>query len=132
MILADVARFDEFAESLGNRYLAVKVIARWARDLGMKFNEYHISESKLIEIILNGKYYSEAEMAQRRDAFKCDNIDDFLEWVIDDRIVKEVKHLYKKSICNKKLELCTNPDFSSGEVAKINILIKLIMYSTDD
>ena len=132
MVINDSRRFDEFAKSCGNKYLAVRVIAKWARDLGEKFNEYNISESKLLEIVLNGKwYYSEYEMMQRKTVNDADHIQDFLEWVMDDSVVEEVKYLYQKSVKNKGLQLCTNPYFTQGQRSKTNILLRMIWYSTD-
>ncbi len=131
MVINDSKRFDEFAKSCGNRYLAVRVIAKWARDLGEKFSEYNISESKLLEIVLNGKwYYTDAEMAQRRTVSDDDHIQEFLEWTLDDLIVEEVKYLYKKSIQNRGLQLCTNPYLTQGQRSKTNILLRMIWYST--
>lgn len=131
MVINDVRRFDEFAESCGNRYVAVRTIAKWARDLGEKLNDYHISESKLIEIILNGKYYSEAEMDHRRRINDDDHIEDLLEWVIDDEIANEVRYLYRQSIRKRTLQYCSNLKFSQGEISKINILLRMLWYSTN-
>ena len=130
MVINDSVRFDEFAKSCGNKYLAVRIIARWARDLGEKFSEYSISESKLIEIVLNGKwYYTEYEMMQRRRASDDDHLEEFLDWVLDETIIEEVKYLYQKSVKNRGLQLCTNPYFTSGQRSKTNILLRMLWYS---
>lgn len=129
MVINDVARFNEFAESCGNRYLAVRILAKWARELGEELHEYHISESKLLEIILNGKYYTDNQMSQRRSK-SADNLDDFLEWISDDRVINEVKYLYRQSVRRKRLQGCKNKTLSHGQRSRTNILLKMLWYST--
>lgn len=131
MVSKDSKRFKEFSKSCGNTYLAVRILSKWARELGEKFKEYRISESKLIETVLSGKcFYSEYQMLQRKAETDDDRIEDFLSWVLDDDIVEEVKYFYKLSINNKKLTRCTNIAFSDGKRGRINVLLKMIWYST--
>lgn len=131
MVLNDIKRFNEFADSCVNRYVAVQTIAKWARDLGSELSDYRISESKLIEIILNGKYYTKGELSQRKRDDDPDHISDILEWAIDEKIVDEVKRLYRLSIKNKRLQSCNNTKFTSGEQSKINILLRMLWYSIE-
>ena len=132
MVIKDLKRFDEFARSFGNRYLAVRLISKWARELGQKFSEYSILESRLLAAVLDGRcFYSEEELAIRKKPTTDDHIEEFLEWVIDDDIVAEVKNLYKQSIKNRKLTECSNPNFSSGQIARTNVLLRMIWYSAD-
>ena len=133
MVTKDFERFNEFSHSCGNTFLAVRTVAKWARDLGIKFHEYHISESKLIQMIISGGcYYTDAEMLKRRTYSDDDHIDDILNWVIDDDIVAEVKRLYRSSIKERHLTSCDSDRFTKGQTSKINILLKMIWYSTSD
>lgn len=130
MVLNDIKRFDEFSESCGNRYLAVRTIARWARDLGKDLSEYRISESKLIEIVLNSKYYSKSELAQRKIRYRDDGIEDVLEWISDNKISNKVIQLYRQSIKERHLLECKDNTFTEGQKSRINVLLRMLWYST--
>lgn len=132
MVINDLQRFNEFADSIGNRYDAVIILSQWARDLGHKFSEYRISESKLINNVLTGRcFYSDDEMYNRKVNSDYDNLQEFLYNVLDNSIVEEVKKLYTLSIREHKLHFCDNSEFSKGKQAKINILLKMIWYSVN-
>lgn len=133
MISNDTIRFKQFAESCGNNYLAIKIISKWTRELGNKFSEYRISESKLLETVLSGKcFYTEYEMMKRRSSNDDDHIEDFLSWVVDDEVVDEVKYMYAKSISIRRLAKCRRDDLTPGQLSRVNILLRMIWYSTGE
>lgn len=133
MVIEDFNIFNNYAQSCGNRFEAVNLISRWARNLGGQFNEYRISESKLLSTVLSGKwFYSQSEMERRKIADSLDDVDDFLSWTLDKHIVSEIKRMYSLSIRSKHgLLLSKNNIFSKGELTKINILLRMIWYSEE-
>lgn len=132
MVIKDLERFEELAKSCGNHYLAIRWISQWARELGSEYSDYQISESKLLEWVVSGKCpYLENQLEARRVICTDDGISDFLEWVMDDEIVDEVKSLYKQSVRKHKLQTCKRTDFNQYRISRTNILLRMIWYSTN-
>lgn len=130
MNVSQYSRFQDFAKDCGNRFLAIKFLVRWARDLGSEFSEYHISESKLLDTVFSGRcFYSSEQLVRRKSYTEYDEIEDFLSWTLDKNIVKEVKRAYIQSLRNKKLTLSNSKKFTKGECSKINVLLRMIWYS---
>ena len=66
MEIADFKAIDELSQKCGNKYLAVKFLAKAARKLGEEKKDYHISESKLLQWVLTGQCpYSDAQLEMR-------------------------------------------------------------------
>lgn len=130
MVIEDLNRFAELARSLGNDYLAIKLVSEWSRALGQDNSEYQIAESKLLQWVITGHCpYIESELATRRYRLDPDNIDELLVWVSDEEIANEVRYLYKQSVKHHKLSICQRKDFSNGRKSKTNILLRMIWYS---
>ena len=133
MVISDFKLFQEFEKSCGNKYLAVKFIASAARKLGKEKSKYHITESKLIQWVLTGECpYTRAQMeAMYRDPSE-DKIDEVLCWISDDAVSNRVRKLYKESIRNRHLIMCEDTNISKSRVDRINILLRMIWFSTGD
>lgn len=130
MNISDLATFQHFENAFGNKYLAVKMLAKICRKLGAEKSDYHISESKLMQWVLTGDCpYSKKEMDIRK--LISDNIDDineYLSYVDDEEIQETVKLLYKKSVRLHCLQTCTDKCISPGKRSRINILLRMIWY----
>lgn len=131
MAIEDILRFNEFAESVGNRYLASKIIAKWARELGKEYKDYYIVESKLLQWVVTGRCpYVEAELESRKIETDYDRVKDFLSWVMDEEVFEEVISLYKESVRHQHLQRCDNTKMNSSRRSRVNILLRMIWYSS--
>lgn len=131
MVTKDFNRFDELAESCGNRYLAVRFIAKYSRSLGKQYHEYHIFESKLIQWVITGRCpYIESDMLKRKIHIDDDKVEDFLSWVTDIEVADEVIKLYKKSVNRKHLLICNNNRLGQSRKSRVNVLLRMLWYST--
>ena len=131
MKIEDFDRFNELAESCGNRYVAVIWVANWARNLGEQYADYHISESKLLEWVITGHCpYTHSQLESRRQNQIDESIiESVLEWVTDADVESEVRELYKKSVKSRKLIISQNTNLSLGQQTRTNILLRMIWYS---
>lgn len=131
MGIPDVMRFNEFAKSVGNRYLATQLISQWARELGKEYKDYYIVESKLLQWVLTGRCpYVESELEARRFYTDHDKAEDFLAWVSDKEVREEVLELYKQSARNHHLLRCDNKSLGESRRARVNILLRMLWYSS--
>ena len=130
MATKDLYRFDELAESCGNRYLAIRFIAKWSRSLGKQYAEYQIIESKLIQWVITGRCpYIESELARRKVRTDDDKIEEFLSLISDKEVVKEVISTYKKSIKHRHLLECRNSSIGNGRNSRANVLLRMMWYT---
>jgi len=130
MDMKDLNKIKTIEKACGNRYLAIKILSKHARQLGEKNKVYHISESKLLEWILTGECpYTKNELALRKlISENVDNIYDYLSDVDDELVCDRVTELYKQSIRKRRLQSCTDKDISPGRRSRINILLRMIWY----
>lgn len=130
MVTTEFEAFNKIEQACGNRYMAIMLLAKAARNLGNKFHSACICESKLIQWILTGSCpYSKSKLETRKIISETiDDIEDQLEFVDDEIVRQEVIKQYKQSIKNKRLTLCNNTDISEGKTARINILLRMIWY----
>lgn len=132
MVIRELDRFNELANSLGNKYQAIKLVSAWARDLGKQYSEYHIDEAKLLDWVINGRCpYLETELEKRKSVYTDDGVDEFLMWVSDEAVTDEVKRLYKKSIRSHQLIYCSKSDFNKAQISRCNILLRMLWYSAN-
>lgn len=131
MKIEDIDRFNQLAESCGNRYLAVTWVANWARNLGKQYADYHIQESKLLDWVITGHCpYTDSQLESRRQNSMGESIiESVLEWVTDVDVKNEVRELYKKSVKSRKLITSENTNLSLGQQTRTNILLRMIWYS---
>ena len=130
--IQSLQRFNELANDIGNRYEAVMLVCQWARQLEQQYSNYHISSSKLIDWVIQGKCpYNNAELLSRRIITRDDEIDNLLEWVGDEEVKKEVKYLYKKSVKHRHLELRDDVNINKYKRSRINIILRMMWYSVD-
>ena len=131
MVIDDLYNFDKLVEACGNRYLAVMFLSESARKLGEEKKEYHISESKLLQWVLTGHCpYSEAQLELMKEKRSNEGLDTILCWVTDKQVTNEVRFLYKKSVRNHKLTYSNNTNLSASKCDRVNILLRMIWYST--
>lgn len=133
MLLNDLNRFEEFAESCGNRYLAIRWISKWARQLAAEYRDYAIAESKLLQWVITGHCpYIESELELHRRPTLDDELSEVLEWVSDKEVVSEVRNLYIKGIKNRRLITCSRKDFSKSKISRTNILLRMVWYGISE
>jgi hypothetical protein len=132
MKIEDLDRFNELAESCGNRYLAVTWVANCARNLGKQYADYHIPESKLLDWVITGHCpYTDSQLERRRQNQIDESIiESVLEWVTDADVESEVRRLYKKSVKSRKLITSENTNLSPGQQTRTGILLRMIWCSS--
>lgn len=131
MVIDDLYTFDRLAESCGNRYLAVMFLSESARKLGSKKKDYQIAESKLLQWVLTGTCpYSNKQLDRMKKKVSDDGIENILSWVSDQFVVDKVRFLYKSSIRRRKLLYYRDSKLTKSKVDRINILLRMIWYST--
>lgn len=123
-------RFNDLVESCGNRYLAVRLVAQWARGFESQYPDSALMESKLIDWVVTGKCpYSNWELATRHRLDDDDELEELLCGVMDEDIVSEVRKMYKLSVRAGKLLLSTNKQLSVGELTRTNVLLRMVWYT---
>ena len=133
MEIREIDRFNELAESCGNRYAAIKLVSKWARDFGIEFKDCHILESRLIQWVITGKCpYVEEELQKRRIVPNEDKINEVLCWVSDKSITNEVRYLYKESVHHRRLLTCNNNKLSKGQISRVNVLLRMTWFYTSN
>lgn len=126
MGIQDLSRFNILSEACGSRYVAVRWLAKAARQLGTEYSDYELLESKLLTWLITGQCpYTTYEMDMRKLLRKVDTIDDLLEYVTDEEVEEQVRLFYRKSIRNKRLTLCDNDDLGSSRLSRVNILLRM-------
>lgn len=131
MVIDDLHSFDRLVEACGNKYLAVVFISEAARRLGQQRKEYQISESKLIQWILTGTCpYTDIQLEMRKKPKDDESLNRLLCWVIDKQVADEVRCLYRKSIHEQRLIYSHNASLSQSRIDRVNILLRMIWYST--
>jgi len=130
MEIREIDRFNELAESCGNRYLAVNWIAKWTRSLGNSYKDYQILESKLLTWAITGHCpYIESELEKRRVVTSYDKLEEFLCWVSDERVKTCVKEAYRQSVKGRKLTLVNSDKLNKYEISRANILLRMFWCS---
>ena len=131
MVIDDLYTFEELVKACGNRYLATMFISESARRLGHIKKEYHISESKLIQWVLTGQCpYTDRQLERMKESISDDGLSSMLCWVTDKDVAESVKRLYSESIQRRRLRECADSTMPQGKIDRINILLRMIWYST--
>lgn len=122
-------QFEKIAKACGNRYTAIKWLARRTRELEEKTKDYHIAESKMITWALTGQCpYSDVQLERRKHLAKVDHLSEILEFVTDKEVKDEVITFYKLSVRQKGLQLCDRVELGSSRLSRINILLRMAWY----
>ena len=130
MVTQHSEQFDKIAKACGNRYKAVRWLARRTLELEEQTKDYHIAESKMITWALTGKCpYSDSQLAMRKHIYEIDNLSEILEFVLDDEISNSVRTFYILSVKNKKLTLCDNYELGENRLERVNILLRMAWYN---
>ena len=133
MVIHDLDKFEELATRCGNRYLAIQIVAKAARQFTSNHKEYSLNESKVIQWILTGDCpYTPKQLADRKYINSRSEIDEILCWVSDSEVAEEVRKMYKKSVRSAKLQLSTNSALSNSQLDRANILLRMAWYSTGE
>lgn len=130
MTIESLMKFNDLAEVCGNRFLAVKMIAKQSRRLGKEYSDYCISESKLIDWVLTGKCpYSDEAMFRRKRDRDDPIVKEILEWVDDLEVAEEVREIYSESIRTHRIVESRNANLSPYRQRRATILLRMIWYS---
>ena len=126
MLNSDLTIFNEFAEKVGNRYVAAKYIADSARCFATHLPKY-IIESYLIHWVLIGEKPEHIQV-KVRDPEDIRYMNDLLCWIDDEEVVDAVKELYSKSIKNRHLVYQSTKSLSKYQQDRASILLRMIWY----
>lgn len=130
MEIGEIQQIQKIADAVGNRFAAVQLIAKAARNIGTskEYRCYAISESKLIEWVVTGKCPYSKEVLDKRKIINetIDELEDCLCYISDPDVINEVKRLYGQSLRMKKLQKCTNNNLSPGQQSRVTILLRMI------
>lgn len=132
MGIRDLDRFNQFANDVGNRFLAINMICQWSRQLEKEYSNYRIPANKLIDWVIYSRCpYSPEELSRRQIFTFDDKLDKVLEWIDDAEVKDEVKSLYKYSIKHRHLSLCNNLTINKYKQGRINTILRMLWFSID-
>lgn len=129
MLISDLCLFDDFAEKVGNRYVATSYIAHAARKFSEKLPKY-IIESYLIHWVLTGEDPKMIRASIRDDA-DTRYLNEVLCYVCDESVKRAVKDMYKQSIRKRHLVYESNIELNRYQLDRAKILLRMIWYQFD-
>lgn len=129
MLISDLSLFNEFAEKVGNRYLATSYISQSARAFAKELPAY-IIESCLIHWVLIGEDPLHIRAKVRDDA-DTRYMNEVLCYVYDKQVSDAVRYMYKNSIQHRHLVYNSNSDLSENQLDRAKILLRMIWYQFD-
>ena len=129
MLISDLCLFNDFAERVGNRYIATSYIAHAARKFSEKLPKY-IIESYLIHWVLTGEDPKKIR-ASIRDDVDTRYLNEILCYVCDQSVNQAVREMYKKSIKNRHLVYESNIELDRYQYDRAKILLRMIWYQLD-
>ena len=121
--------FDDFAELVGNRYKAIKLITNEARDRATRYS--FVNDSALLTWVVTGrkpKLYPEDISKKIR---KSNRIEDILNYVSNEDIVKSVNMSIGYSKSEGHLVYRYRNSLSDYEKMRVRILVNIIWYGGD-
>lgn len=121
--------FNDFAELVGNRYEAIKLIANEARDRATRYS--FVNDSALLTWVVTGrkpKLYPEDMSKKIR---KSNRIEDILNYVSNEDIVKSVNMSIGYSKSEGHLVYRYRNSLSDYEKMRVRILVNIIWYGGD-
>ena len=121
--------FNDFAELVGNRYKAIKLITNEARDRATRCS--FVNDSALLTWVVTGrkpKLYPEDISKKIR---KSNRIEDILNYVSNEDIVKSVNMSIGYSKSQGHLVYRYRNSLSDYEKMRVRILVNIIWYGGD-
>ena len=121
--------FNDFAELVGNRYKALKLITNEARDRATRYS--FVNDSALLTWVVTGrkpKLYPEDISKKIR---KSNRIEDILNYVSNEDIVKSVNMSIGYSKSHGHLVYRYRNSLSDYEKMRVRILVNIIWYGGD-
>lgn len=121
--------FNDFAELVGNRYKAIKLITNEARDRATRYS--FVNDSALLTWVVTGrkpKLYPEDISKKIR---KSNRIEDILNYVSNEDIVKSVNMSIGYSKSHGHLVYRYRNSLSDYEKMRVRILVNIIWYGGD-
>ena len=121
--------FNDFAELVGNRYKALKLITNEARDRAIRYS--FVNDSALLTWVVTGrkpKFYPEDISKKIR---KSNRIEDILNYVSNEDIVKSVNMSIGYSKSHGHLVYRYRNSLSDYEKMRVRILVNIIWYGGD-
>lgn len=121
--------FNDFAELVGNKYKAIKLITNEARDRSSRYS--FVNDSALLTWVVTGKkpkVYPEDISKQLR---KSKRIEDILNYVSNEDVVKSVNASLGNSKSQGHLVYRYRNSLSDYEKMRVRILVNIIWYGGD-
>ena len=121
--------FNDFAELVGNRYKAIKLITNEARDRATRYS--FVNDSALLTWVVTGrnpKLYPEDISKKIR---KSNRVEDILNYVSNEDIVKSVNMSIGYSKSHGHLVYRYRNSLSDYEKMRVRILVNIIWYGGD-
>lgn len=118
--------FNKLADQVGNRYLAVKFLARASRNLARNYDVCAL-ESELLTWALTGDL---PDLTQRKyqslRSQEIYNLYDTMSYVQDKEVVDTVVEGYKQSVKAHHLLYHQNPSLDEYRQGRANILLRMV------
>lgn len=127
----DKERFLDFAEDLGNPYLAVKTIAIWARDVLRKYDNKLLT-SEVLTWIIQGKPPASLDQfdaaSKKRSRKTKSDLEELLCYVDDDDVCNAVRMSYTESHNKDELSFVYGSVVDDDRQARVRVLMRMLWY----
>lgn len=130
MLISDLSLFNQFADKVGNRYIATSYIAHAARKFSTELPRY-IIESYLIHWVLVGEDPKHIKASIRDDA-DTRYMNEILCYVCDQEVVSAVREMYSMSVKARHLVYESNMNLNANQLDRAKILLRMIWYQFED
>lgn len=121
--------FNDFAELVGNRYKAIKLITNEARDRSSRYA--FVSDSSLLTWVVTGKKPKVYPQDISKQVRKSNRVEDILSYVSNEDIVKSVTMSIGYSKSHGHLVYRYRNSLSDYEKMRVRILVNIIWYGGD-
>ena len=123
----DHTKFEELAESCGNRYMAIQYVAKMSRKLGKTIPRYML-ESKLLTWALTGERPPTRNLYRILYARNPDlrALNEYLMYVEDEEISSTVRYMYLRSVRSRHLVYDHEKELEENKLARARIILRMV------
>ena len=131
-LIQDKQRFQEFAEDIGNPYMAVNLISSWTRDILKKYDNKLLTSEVLTWVIQGKSPKSIVEFNEQggrvfmRGRKSKSDIEDLLCYIDDEELCNAVRNSYEESCNKKELTFVYGSILDKGRQARLRILMRML------
>lgn len=125
----DKERFLDFAEDIGNPYLAVRTVSSWARDVLKKYDNKLLT-SEVLTWIIQGIPPKSLEqfdkISKKRSRKTKSDLEELLCYVDDEDVCNAVRMSYEESFNKKELSFTYGSVLDEDRQARVRILMRML------